>query len=82
MRELYHRVGLHKAPQLRIVDTPVHVDDAHRIEHLMAGVAAAGVAGIEAHQRQRRQLPPGRGIAPHSPGIVTQRPAPPCPPRP
>ena len=74
VRELYHGVGLHKAPQRCIIDTPVHVDDAHRIEHLMAGVAAGGVAGIEGHQRQRRQLPPGHGIAPLPPGIVAQRP--------
>ena len=35
-------IGLQEPAQLRVIDTPVHVDDAHLIQHLMAGEAAAG----------------------------------------
>ena len=40
----YKRVALKEPPQIRIVDTPVHVNNTHRVDHLVAGRATGGDA--------------------------------------
>ena len=72
VRELYDRVRLHEPAQPRVINTPVHVDNPHRIHHLMAGEPAGGAGDIKAHPGQGRQVPPGRGMAPLPPGVITQ----------
>ena len=44
-RVLRHRVGRAEPRQQRVVDPPVHVDQAHLGQVLVAGEAARGLAG-------------------------------------
>ena len=66
-----------KPPQLRIINPPVHVNNTHRIDHLVAGKATGGDAvepakGIEGRVPFFQLGLPIRGVAPLAPGIKAE----------
>ena len=73
VRELHERGGLQEAAEGRVVDASVHVDDAHRVDHLVTGEAAPSDAGVESGNVGVRELAPGRRRAALSPGTEAHR---------
>jgi hypothetical protein len=63
-------IGRQEAADLRVVDPPVHVHEADRIDHLVAGEAARGDVRVERHDAggAHRQPP---GLAALAPGVET-----------
>ncbi len=68
VRMLDERVRAHEAPDQRVVQAPVHVDDAHLVEVLMHGVAAVGVHAIQRIQHVTLAV----DVPSFAPGVVGQ----------
>ena len=66
-RALRHRIGGAEAGQQRVVDAAVHVHEADGVELLVAGEAAAGLAGDGAGG-----IVAAVGVAALAPGVVAQ----------